>query len=72
MINKNQNATSCEVQGKKYYSRHKSCAIRSTKSYYLSSRSLQPSNNRLKLTGHLENFLSARSLAWTLGRLVYF
>jgi len=26
------------------------------------------SNNRLKLTAHLANFLSARSLAWALAR----
>jgi tricorn protease-like protein len=63
MINENQNAMFREVQGKKYYSRHQSYAIRSTKSYYLSSRSLQPSNNRLKLTAHLEKIVSARSLA---------
>ncbi len=63
MINENRNTMSYEEHGKDYYSRLHSCAITSIKSYYSSSRSLLPSNNRLKLTAHLENFLSARSLA---------
>ena len=69
MINEKTNNMSCEIQGKTYYSRHESCVIRFTKSYYFSKRSLQPSNNRLKLTAHLAKILSARSLAWVLDGL---
>ena len=50
MVNEKINNMFCEIQGKTYYSRHESCVIRFTKSYYLSKRSLPPSNNRLKLT----------------------
>ena len=63
MINENRNTLFIEVQDNNHITILQSYFARPIKSNNLSSRSLQPSNNRLKLAAHLANFLSARSLA---------